>query len=141
MTEFKTTDVPMDQTRSASPEVLTQAAMSHETLIQRLEHELTMLRAHSERPISGLKSELVAASVANTELYAKVRTPAPASFSGTPSWKPALPETFSGKKQDPNDWFFELDCFFLVATDLSDSFAKVTFAASRLRGDALKWWR
>jgi hypothetical protein len=26
----------------------------------------------------------------------------------------------------PNDWFFELDCFFLVSTDLSDPFANVT---------------
>ena len=64
MTKFKTTDVPMDQPRSASSEVLTQAAIAHETLIQRLEHELTILRAHSERAISELKSELVAASAA-----------------------------------------------------------------------------
>jgi len=141
MTEFKTTDVPMEQPRSASSEVLTKAAMTHETLIQRLEHELTILRAHSERAISELKSELVAASAAYKELSAKVGTPSPASSSDTRSWKPALPETFSGKKQDPNDWFFELDCFFQVATDLSDPFAKVTFAATRLRGDALKWWR
>ena len=110
MTEFKTTDVPMDQPRSASSEVLTQAAIAHETLIQRLEHELTVLSAHSERAVSEFKSELVAASVAYTELSARVGTPAPASSSGTRSWKPALPETFSGKKQDPNDWFFELDC-------------------------------
>jgi hypothetical protein len=110
-------------------------------LIQRLEHELTILRAHSERAISELKSELVAASAAYKELSSKVGSPAPASSSDPRSWKPAVPETFSGKKQDPNDWFFELDCFFLVATDLSDSFAKVTFAASRLRGDALKWWQ
>jgi len=43
MTEFKSTDVPMDQPRSASPEILTQAAMTHENLIQRLEHELTLI--------------------------------------------------------------------------------------------------
>jgi hypothetical protein len=49
MTEFKTTDVPMEQPRSATPEVLNQAAMNRETLIQRLEHELNILRAHSER--------------------------------------------------------------------------------------------
>ena len=139
MTEFKTTDVPMDQPRSASSEVLTQAAIAHETLIQRLEHELTILRAHSERAISELKSELVAASAAYKELSAKVGAPARATSFGARSWKPALLETFSGKKQDPNDCFFELDCFFLVATDLSDPFAKVDFSASRLRGDALKW--
>jgi hypothetical protein len=110
MTEFKTTDVPMDQPRSASSDILTQAAMTHETLIQRFEHELTILRAHSERAISELKSELVAATAAYKELFAKVGTPAPASSSDTHSWKTALPETFSGKKQDPNDWFFELDC-------------------------------
>jgi hypothetical protein len=98
MTELKATDVPMDQPRSASFEVLTKAAMTHETLIQRLEHELTILRAHSERAISELKSKLVAASAAYKELSSKVGTPDPASSSGTRSWKSALPETFSGKK-------------------------------------------
>jgi hypothetical protein len=93
MTEFKATDVPMDQPRSASPEVLTQAAMAHETLIQRLKQELTILRAHSERAISELKSELLTASAAYKELSAKVGTPASASSSGTCSWK--LPTTGS----------------------------------------------
>jgi len=79
MTEFKTTDVPTDQPRSASFEVLTQAAMTNETLIQRLEDELTILTAHSERTISELKSELFAASAAYKELSAKIGIPAPAS--------------------------------------------------------------
>jgi len=58
-----------------------------------------------------------------------------------PPWKPALPETFHGKsKQGPYDWFFLLDCFFEVASDLRDPTSIVAFAATLLRGDALKWW-
>ena len=125
--------------RSASPEVVTQAPLTHKTLIQRLEHEVGILRVHSERAISELTSELVAALVAYTELSAEVGTSD--SSSGTRSWKSAVPETFCGQEQDPKDWFFELDCFFVVATDLSDPCAKVTSGTSRLRGDALKWWR
>jgi len=52
------------------------------------------------------------------------------------------PDTYHGKaKEDPYDWFFELDCFFEVATDIATPAVRLLFAASLLRGDALKWWR
>ena len=58
------------------------------------------------------------------------------------SWKPVPPDTYHGKaKGEPHDWFFELDCFFEVATDIATPAARLLFAASLLRGDALKWWR
>jgi hypothetical protein len=64
-----------------------------------------------------------------------------ASLRRGPSWKSALFETFHGKfKQDSYDWFFALDCFFEVAQDLRDPTSRVTFAATLLRNDALKWW-
>jgi len=76
-----------------------------------------------------------------TALSSEVRTES-ASLRRGPSWKPALPETFHGKsKQDPYDWFFGLECFFEVAPDLRHPASRVTFAATLLRDDDLKWWR
>jgi hypothetical protein len=69
---------------------------------------------------------------------------APAAIPATrsASWKPVTPEKFRGtSKEDPQDWFFSLECFFAVATDINTSRSRIAFAVSLLRDDALKWFR
>ena len=58
------------------------------------------------------------------------------------SWKPVPPDTYHRKaKEDPYNWFFDLNFFFQVATDIATPAARLLFGASLLRGETLKWWR
>lgn len=106
----------------ASAEALTNAARAHEVAIQELRSQ-----------IESMREKLREAELKHDDALPERRPT---------SWRPVPPEKFHGKaREDPYDWFFELDCFFDVATDLDSERSRVSFTVSLLRGDALKWWR